>query len=46
MENRLRESFGTKVKLKYAQGKGAIEIAFFSDDDLERILQIVGVKAD
>lgn len=46
VENRLRERFGTKVRLKYAQGKGSIEIAFFNDDDLERILQIVGVKAD
>lgn len=46
LENRLRERFGTKVRLKYAQGKGSVEIAFFNDDDLERILQIVGVKVD
>jgi ParB family transcriptional regulator, chromosome partitioning protein len=46
LENKLRERFGTKVRLKYNQGKGALEIAFFSDDDLERILQIVGVKTD
>jgi ParB family transcriptional regulator, chromosome partitioning protein len=46
VENRLRERFGTKVRLKYSQGKGSVEIAFFNDEDLERILQIVGVKAD
>jgi ParB family chromosome partitioning protein len=46
LENRLRERFGTKVRLKYLQGKGSIDIAFFNDDDLERILQIVGVKVD
>jgi ParB family chromosome partitioning protein len=46
LENRLRERFGTKVRLKYSQGKGSIDIAFFSDDDLERILQIVGVQVD
>jgi ParB family chromosome partitioning protein len=46
LENRLRERFGTKVRLKYQKGKGALEIAFFSDDELERILQIVGVKVD
>jgi ParB family transcriptional regulator, chromosome partitioning protein len=46
LENKLREKFGTKVKLKYAQGKGSVEIAFFSDDDLDRILSIVGVKVD
>ncbi len=46
LENRLRERFGTKVRLKYSGGKGSVEIAFFSDDDLERILQIVGVKVE
>lgn len=46
LENRLRERFGTKVQLRYKQGKGSLEIRFFSDDDLERILQIVGVSAD
>jgi ParB family chromosome partitioning protein len=46
LEHRLRERFGTKVRLKYAQGKGSLEVAFFSDDDLERILQIVGVDAN
>ncbi|PWU10569.1 MAG: chromosome partitioning protein ParB [Verrucomicrobia bacterium] len=43
LENQLREKLGTKVHLRYAQGKGALEIAFFSDADLERILQILGV---
>jgi ParB family chromosome partitioning protein len=46
LETRLRERFGTKVQLKYRQGKGALEVHFFSDDELDRILQIVGVKVD
>ena len=46
VENKLRERLGTKVKLKYAQGKGSVEIAFFSDEDLERILSIIGVKVE
>jgi len=46
LENRLRERLGTKVHLRYAHGKGALEIAFFSDDELERVLDILGVKAD
>jgi ParB family transcriptional regulator, chromosome partitioning protein len=46
LEARLRETFATKVKLNYAQGKGSLEISFFSDEDLERILQILGIKAD
>lgn len=46
MENRLRERLGTKVHLRYRNGKGALDIRFFSDDELERILQILGVSAE
>jgi ParB family chromosome partitioning protein len=46
LENRLRERFGTKVRLKYSRGKGSVDIAFFNDDDLNRILNIVGVNID
>ena len=46
LENKLRERLGTKVHLRYAQGKGALEISFFSDADLERLLQIMGVKEE
>jgi ParB family chromosome partitioning protein len=44
VEARLREVFATKVKLNYAQGKGSLEISFFSNEELERILQILGVS--
>ena len=46
LEEKLREKFGTKVHLKYAKGKGAVEISFFSDDELQRVLEILGVNAD
>ena len=46
LENRLRERLGTKVHLKYSEGKGALEISFFSDDELERVLQILGIQTD
>jgi ParB family chromosome partitioning protein len=46
LENKIRERLGTKVHLRYSHGKGALEVAFFSDDELERILQILGVQAD
>jgi ParB family chromosome partitioning protein len=46
LEDKLREKFGTKVHLKYAQGKGAVEIAFFSDDELQRVLEILNITAD
>jgi len=43
LENQLRERLGTKVQLRYAHGKGALEITFFSDAELERILQLLGI---
>ena len=46
LENKLRERFGTKVRLRYSRGKGSLEISFFSDDELERILQVAGVRTD
>lgn len=46
LEEKMREKFGTKVRLKYAQGKGALEITFFSDDELQRVLEILNVSAD
>jgi ParB family chromosome partitioning protein len=46
LEDQLRQRLGTKVQLRYAQGKGALEICFFSDAELERILEILGVRAN
>lgn len=46
LEDKLREKFGTKVHLKYAHGKGAVEITFFSDDELQRVLEVLGINAD
>jgi ParB family chromosome partitioning protein len=46
LENRLQERFGTKVRLRFHEGKGAVEIKFFSDDDLERFLKLAGIEVD
>jgi ParB family transcriptional regulator, chromosome partitioning protein len=46
LEDKLQQTFGTKVGVKYSAGKGSIEIKFFSDDDLSRILKIAGVQVD
>jgi ParB family chromosome partitioning protein len=46
IENRLCERFGTKVQLRYRQGKGTVELRFYSDDDLERILKLAGVSVE
>lgn len=39
-ESFLRERFGTTVHIKQNKNKGKIEIEFFSNDDLNRILQL------
>lgn len=46
LENRLRERLGTKVNLRYQGGKGVLEIRYFSDPELERLLQLLGVRLD
>ena len=46
IQGQLQERFGTKVLVRYRKGKGAVEIRFFNDDDLDRILELVGVRVD
>jgi ParB family transcriptional regulator, chromosome partitioning protein len=41
-EHSLRERFGTTVNIKHTKNKGKIEIEFFSKEDLERILEMLG----
>ncbi|MBO9131358.1 ParB/RepB/Spo0J family partition protein [Bacillus sp. 165] len=40
-ESLLRERFGTSVTIKETNNKGKIEIKFFNEDDLQRILDIL-----
>lgn len=46
LESKIRERVGTKVQLRYKAGKGAIEIKFYNEDDLQRVLNVLGVSAD
>jgi len=46
LESRLRERLGTKVVLRYRKGKGSVDIKFFNEEDLQRILETLGIKAD
>lgn len=44
-EEELQRILGSQVKIKYRRGKGKIEIGFYSDDDLERIMNVMrGVR--
>lgn len=44
LEDRTRERLGTKVEISYRNGKGRMTIRFFSDDDLQRVLDVLGVS--
>jgi ParB family chromosome partitioning protein len=46
LRDRLQERFGTRVIVRYQKGQGAIEIKFFNDADLDRILQVAGLPPD
>ena len=39
LQERVQRHMGTKVKIKYKNSKGKIEIEYYSDDDLERIIR-------
>ena len=41
IEKNLKSLFGTKVKLNCKKNKGKIEIEYYSDADLERILELI-----
>ena len=46
LETKLRDRLGTKVALRYRKGKGSVDIKFFNDEDLQRILEALGIQAD
>ncbi|KPJ89587.1 MAG: hypothetical protein AMS17_01370 [Spirochaetes bacterium DG_61] len=39
IEGKLRDKYGTKVSVDYRNGKGNIRIEFYSDEELERIIE-------
>ena len=41
IENKLIEILGTKVKLKAGKDQGSIEISYYSNDDLDRIIDLI-----
>jgi ParB family chromosome partitioning protein len=45
LENRLRERLATHVTIQHGEKKGRIEIQYYGNDDLERILSLLGVSA-
>ncbi len=46
LESRLREKFGTQVKIRMRKEGGSVEIVFYSMEDLERLMDIFkGIKS-
>lgn len=43
LENRLRTVFSTQVQISHTPKKGRIEIEYYGNDDLQRILELLGV---
>ncbi len=46
VEDRMRERLGTKVMLDYREGKGKLTIMLYSDDDLQRCLDALGLSSE
>ena len=47
LESRMKSRMGTKVQIKRkSDDKGKIEIDYYSNDDLERIIELMGITED
>lgn len=44
LEQRLRERFGTRAAVNYARGRGSVVLEFYSDEDLCRIVELLGIE--
>jgi len=45
VEERLQGALGTKVKIKDKEGKGKIEVEYYSTEELNRILEVIAGQA-
>ena len=45
LQDKLRQHFGTNVVIHHGPKRGRIEIEYYGDDDLQRILNIVGLSS-
>jgi len=46
IRNRLRDRFATQVAIHHGPKRGRIELEYYGDDDLQRLLDLLGVAAD
>ena len=45
LEEKLRERFATKVSIHHADKKGKVEIEYYGNTDLDRILALMGLTS-
>jgi len=45
LTNRLREHFATHVAIQHSSKKGKIEIEYYGDDDLQRLIELLGLPS-
>jgi len=46
LQSRLQEHFGTRVILHHGEKQGRIEIEYYGADDLQRIMQVIGLTPE
>ncbi|MGN0108098.1 MAG: chromosome partitioning protein ParB, partial [Hominilimicola sp.] len=46
LQNKLSSAMGTKVKINHSPKKGKIEIEYYGNDDLERILEFFKIEGE
>ena len=46
LQNKLRNHLATQVAIHHGDKKGRIEIEYYGNDDLNRVLEVLGISAD
>ena len=46
LQNRLQEHLGTRVTVHHGEKRGRIEIEYYGNDDLQRVLGALGLPAN
>jgi ParB family chromosome partitioning protein len=46
LQNRLQQRLATHVSVRHSEKRGQIEIEYYGNDDLQRILGLLGVEAE
>ena len=46
LQNRMRQHFGTQVAMHHGEKKGRIEIEYYGNDDLQRLLGLFGMPPE